>query len=83
MNDLYLAHHGILGQKWGVRRYQNADGSLTEKGKARREKTASKIDATYDKLNKRIRKQSDDFRMRGQYSKSRIADEMLIQNIKM
>lgn len=30
-----LSHHGILGQKWGVRRYQNADGSLTEAGKKR------------------------------------------------
>lgn len=33
MNELY--HHGILGQKWGVRRYQNKDGSLTEEGKKR------------------------------------------------
>lgn len=31
----YLAHHGILGQKWGVRRYQNADGTWTEAGKKR------------------------------------------------
>lgn len=30
-----LAHHGILGQKWGVRRYQNEDGTLTEAGKRR------------------------------------------------
>ena len=29
----YLAHHGVKGQKWGVRRYQNTDGSLTEEGK--------------------------------------------------
>ena len=31
----YLEHHGILGMKWGVRRYQNKDGSLTPEGRAR------------------------------------------------
>ena len=37
MNALYgsLYHHGIKGQKWGVRRYQNKDGSLTPEGKKR------------------------------------------------
>lgn len=30
-----LCHHGILGQKWGIRRYQNKDGSLTDAGKKR------------------------------------------------
>lgn len=33
--ELVLAHHGILGQRWGIRRYQNPDGSLTAKGRAR------------------------------------------------
>lgn len=35
MNEPYLEHHGILGMKWGIRRYQNADGTLTPAGKRR------------------------------------------------
>lgn len=31
----YLMHYGVVGQKWGVRRYQNPDGTLTEEGKQR------------------------------------------------
>lgn len=38
MNDFnehnYLCHYGVLGMKWGLRRYQNKDGSLTTAGKA-------------------------------------------------
>lgn len=33
--DEYLVHHGIKGQKWGIRRYQYADGSLTPAGRKR------------------------------------------------
>ena len=40
-ND-YLAHHGVKGMKWGIRRYQNKDGSLTAAGKKRQEKTRKK-----------------------------------------
>lgn len=37
----YLMHHGVMGMKWGVRRYQNADGTLTTKGKDRFREVAS------------------------------------------
>jgi hypothetical protein len=36
-----LRHHGILGQKWGVRRYQKKDGSLTAAGKKRYDKMSA------------------------------------------
>ena len=51
-----LCHHGILGMKWGVRRYQNKDGTLTNAGKKRRrlnetanDKKSEKVDATNKK----------------------------------
>lgn len=46
-NDIY--HHGIIGQKWGIRRYQNKDGSLTPAGKRR----ATKLESEYQKLTKK------------------------------
>lgn len=41
MNDLY--HHGILGQKWGIRRFQNEDGSLTDAGRKRYAKEQKRL----------------------------------------
>ena len=32
ISENVLTHHGILGQKWGIRRFQNEDGSLTPAG---------------------------------------------------
>ena len=41
-----LCHHGILGQKWGVRRFQNTDGSLTAAGKKKNAKMYKKGDTS-------------------------------------
>ena len=42
---LYLVHHGIQGQRWGIRRYQNFDGSYTAAGLERYRKARSKYEA--------------------------------------
>ena len=54
MYELYLAHHGILGMKWGVRRYQNPDGTLTAAGRLRYTKSGD----GYRKLTREERKQA-------------------------
>ena len=46
MKDNELMHYGVLGMKWGVRRYQNRDGTLTSSGK----KKALKLQNNYTEL---------------------------------
>lgn len=55
--DEYLRHYGILGMKWGVRRYQNEDGTYTEAGLRRLEK----MDTKWAKKNeKQLKKQASE-----------------------
>lgn len=58
----YLQHYGVLGMKWGVRRYRNEDGSLTSAGKKRQKSersdskwTNSKAVKKYDELDTKKR----------------------------
>lgn len=59
----YLAHHGVKGQRWGVRRYQNSDGSLTSAGRRKIEKYQRKefkrLNKTYDPTIRREQKRMD------------------------
>lgn len=48
----YLVHHGILKQKWGVRRFQNPDGTLTEAGRQRYRKNGD-YESEHDRRAKR------------------------------
>jgi len=75
-NELY--HHGIKGQKWGVRRFQNQDGSLTSAGKKRYNKSIyQKIDERVDSLYQRHK----NIRTAGLEATSQLATEELRSRI--
>lgn len=60
-NTNELSHHGIPGMRWGIRRFQNRDGSLTPAGRKRAEKLKDEYDALTNKkpINKSQNKDID------------------------
>lgn len=67
-----LSHAGIKGMKWGKRRYQNPDGSLTPEGKLRYHEDYIRVRETKDIRNmsdKELRERINRFQMEEQYTK--------------
>ena len=93
-DDLYLAHHGIKGQKWGVRRYQNPNGSLTDAGKKRIARKAQrklnridreKVQSLYDidKYERKAQKQlTRDKKKEHAHSQNTFLNKMRVNRIK-
>lgn len=75
MNDIYigqlvssdyLEHHGILGMKWGVRRFQREDGSLTPAGKKRKSSNNREFkENRHDRAARASQRDADDLRKHG------------------
>lgn len=58
----YLIHYGTLGQKWGIRKYQNEDGTWTEEGLRRRRKEQADLYKSIKKDVKKGKFNTDDYR---------------------
>ena len=72
-NELY--HYGVKGQKWGVRRYQNSDGSLTDNGKKRVAKLNAKINKADKKAIESFNSSKKHFQDKKFFSKEKGLDE--------
>ena len=54
----YMYHHGVKGMKWGVRRYQNADGSLTAAGKKKQASRDRDVEISKRKISRYKKEQA-------------------------
>lgn len=77
----YLAHYGVKGQKWGIRRYQNFDGSLTSEGKKRKSLSINKLKEAATNTASSVREKSIDRRRKKTLSTHR--PSVLLKNMSL
>ena len=86
MENNELCHYGVLGMRWGVRRYQNEDGSYTNAGKRRKKETPhedytrahdkKKVSEMSDKeLQQRLNRLNNEEQYRKKTAKPSVIDE--------
>ena len=77
MKDLYLYHHGIRGQRWGIRRFQNEDGSLTKSGKKRYDVDIETAKNKYDIANRKSKEARKEY-YKKEHPKTKLSDAEIL-----
>ena len=79
-NDIW--HYGIKGQKWGIRRYQNSDGTLTAAGKRQQKKEEKRQAKEARKQAKQVDKEIRQERAYASKNRRSLSDEELVSRVK-
>ena len=82
MNNNELMHYGIKGQKWGVRRYHNKDGTLTSAGKKKIIKDSQNYKDKYKRTANAVKDYYDDLYKQNSYINKSTGNQIQIYNYK-